>query len=309
MSRRIIRKWRPPLALVLGGTLAVVFALPLIGIGYFRVAGGILGWAETVWMIAAMALVATVVLGALLWRLVLRPVRTLTTFAQSEGATDPPIHFGTPEFSQLGHSVLTMTEALRGREAVLRSYADHVTHEFKSPLSAIRGAAELLESNTLSAADRHKLFKNINAATSRMDDLLDQQRIFAQAHEPHEDGSCLLSDVASAIPHTYVEADGSVPVSAELLQIVLEHLVSNAMTNGATQVRLRIVDEALVVADDGRGISAANRERIFAPFFTTNRDGGGTGMGLAIVRRLLAAHGARIQLSNTATTQFVIAWD
>ena len=58
MSRRVIRKWRPPLAFVLGGTLAAVFFLPLIGIGYFRIAGGVLGWAETSWMIGWMAFAA-----------------------------------------------------------------------------------------------------------------------------------------------------------------------------------------------------------------------------------------------------------
>ncbi len=80
MSRRVIRKWRPPLALVLGGTLAAVFFLPLVGIGYFRVAGGVLGWAETAWMIGWMALVATTILGVLLWRLVLHPVMVFQFF-------------------------------------------------------------------------------------------------------------------------------------------------------------------------------------------------------------------------------------
>ena len=89
MPRRVIRKWRPPLALVLGGTLATVFFLPIVGIGYFRVAGGVLGWAETTWMIGWMAFVATVILGALLWRL----VRTL--YAENEGAVAAPTHFGT----------------------------------------------------------------------------------------------------------------------------------------------------------------------------------------------------------------------
>jgi|TARA_B110000211_G_C13968482_1_gene503850 hypothetical protein len=93
MQRRVIAKWRPALVLVLGGTLAAVFFLPLLAVEFFQFAGSGLGW---------MALFATAVLGVLLWRLVLRPVRRLTDYARSvaRGADNaaPPDHFGTPEF-------------------------------------------------------------------------------------------------------------------------------------------------------------------------------------------------------------------
>lgn len=81
MRRRVIAKWRPALGLALGGTLVAVFVLPLLGVGYFRVAGGVLGWAEASWMIGWMAFFAATILGVLLWRLVLRPVQNLTRYA------------------------------------------------------------------------------------------------------------------------------------------------------------------------------------------------------------------------------------
>ena len=52
------------------------------------------------------------------------------------------------------------------------------------------------------------------------------------------------------------------------------------------------------VSDDGPGISSGNKAQVFEPFFTTRRDSGGTGMGLAIVQTLLLAHGARITLED-----------
>ncbi|MEO1637663.1 MAG: ATP-binding protein [Pseudomonadota bacterium] len=305
MPRRVTAKWRPPLALVLGGTLAAVFLLPLIAIGYFRVAGGVLGWAETTWLIGWMALIATGILGWLLWRLVLRPVRRLTAFAKAEGDAPPPTHFGTPEFSALGEEVLAMTARLRGREAVLRSYADHVTHELKSPLSAIRGAAELLE-HDLPAADRARLLSNIGAAVSRMDVLLADQRAFAQADEPLGQGTCRLSEVAGDVPHTWVTEDGMLPLPREVMQIVLGHLASNAVQQGATELALTHAVDHVLASDNGPGISPGNRDRIFEPFFTTNRDGGGTGMGLAIVRRMLQAHGAEITLEDGPGASFAI---
>jgi two-component system, OmpR family, sensor kinase len=61
------------------------------------------------------------------------------------------------------------------------------------------------------------------------------------------------------------------------------------------------------VQDDGRGISPGNRERVFEPFFTTGRETGGTGMGLSIVRNILAAHGGEISLDAApGPTCFVI---
>jgi signal transduction histidine kinase len=200
MQRRITAKWRPALALVLGGTLATVFFLPLIGVGYFRFAGSVLGWAETSWMIGWMALVATGVLGYLLWRLVLSPVRRLTQYADAmaRGSQPPaqPDHFGTPEFSKLGGAVFQMSQTLQGRADVLRSYADHVTHELKSPLSVISAAAELLTDPNLPAVDRAALVTRVADASGRMADLLEAQRALAAAQDPMPAGTCQLSDIA-----------------------------------------------------------------------------------------------------------------
>ncbi|WP_421907144.1 ATP-binding protein [Mameliella sp.] len=84
------------------------------------------------------------------------------------------------------------------------------------------------------------------------------------------------------------------------MKIVLGQLLRNAGEHGARQVLLRSGSEGgapfLQVQDDGTGISPGNAARVFDPFFTTRRGEGGTGMGLAIVRNLLTAHGAGIRL-------------
>lgn len=308
MSRRVVAKWRPPLALVLGGTLAAVFLLPITAIGYFRVAGGVLGWWETTLLIGGIAAAATLLLGWFLWRLVLRPIRRLTAYTQAEGDIRPPTHYGTPEFSALGQSVLEMTARLRGREAVLRSYADHVTHELKSPLTSIQGAAELLEDDTLAAEDRNKLLQGITDATARMDAILDKQRALAKAQEPMPAGSCHLSEVAGNRPEVKIVTDETIPLPAAVMEVVVTHLVGNALSHGATEVQFAAHPDYLRISDNGEGISPGNRPRIFDPFFTTRRADGGTGMGLPIVQRMLQAQGADIRLRDEPGAVFEIRY-
>ena len=202
MPQRVNRKWRPPLALIVGGTLASVLGLPLVGIGYFKVAGNILGWGETAWMIAWMAIISTTILGFLLWRLVLRPVYALTAHARAMKAgrldTPLPAHFGTPEFSDLGQSVIDMGETLHNRASGLRAYADHVTHELKSPLTAISGAAELLQ-NDISEADRTALANTIKEAAERMERLLSDMRAHAAAGMERVGGEADIAEVAATL--------------------------------------------------------------------------------------------------------------
>jgi len=309
MQERVTQKWRPSLTLVLAGTLAAVLALPLLGIGYFRLAGNVLGWAETTWLIALIAIVATAILAFLLWRLVLRPVQSLTRFARATArgtSPTPPSHFGTPELSELAEAVITMGATLKGREAAIRTYADHVTHELKSPLSVVQGAAELLADPATSQADRTKMLANIAKATSRMDDLLNAQRKLASAADPLTQGASRLREIVAGFSDVTVTQGGTVPMAKEVLLPILEHLIGNARAHGATKITLGYQDKVLRISDNGSGISQGNRSRIFDPFFTTRRDNGGTGMGLAIVRRMVAAQGATITLADDAKTTFEI---
>ncbi|AXI40994.1 HAMP domain-containing sensor histidine kinase [Sulfitobacter sp. SK011] len=299
MPQRVRRKWRPPLALVVGGTLAAVLGVPLIGIGYFRVAGNVLGWAETAWLIAWMAILSTTILGFLLWRLVLRPVYALTAHARAmkAGRVDAPlpVHFGTPEFSELGQSVIDMGDTLHNRASGLRAYANHVTHELKSPLTAISGAAELLQGD-VNKQDRIVLAATIEEAATRMEHLLSDMRAHAAAGLERAGGQADLAEVAATLTgiNTNVMQGGTLPISADDLRAVLTQLAQNAAGHGASSLDLSWADGVLRVTDDGQGVAPGNQSRLFDPFFTTTRTEGGTGMGLPIAQALLGAHGGKI---------------
>lgn len=313
---KIAAKWRPPLWMVVAATLGVVLCLPLIGIVFVRYMWPVMGYREAVWVAGFGTLGATFIVGLVLWRILLRPVqalreRVVRLRAGDDAAAAPLDHYGTADMQALGQSFMDMGRTLLRREAVLRGYADHVTHELKSPLTVVRGASELLASPDLPASDRDRLLEKIGDAADRMTTLLDAQRALARAEEPSMGGEALVSDVVQSVAGGDVKViqDGVVPLHADALRLVLDHLVGNALAHGATLVSLTVQNGELVVQDDGTGISAGNQSRIFEPFFTTRRAGEGTGMGLPIVRRILDAHGAIIALAPSDTgARFVITF-
>lgn len=296
--------------MVVGVTLGVVLCLPVIGIVFVRYMWPVMGYREAVYAAGFGILAATFVVGWLLWRVLLRPViamreRVAALRAGAPDALDPLEHYGTSDMQALGQSFLHMGRTLRGREAVLRSYADHVTHELKSPITVVRGAAELLGSPDLPDVERLKLLAKIDSAADRMTALLEAQRSLARAQEPAARGIVRLSDVSGDIE---VLEDGIVPLPEGALRLILDHLAGNARAHGAGKVTASF-DGRLIVQDDGRGVSDGNAARIFEPFFTTRRADGGTGMGLAIVRRILEAHEAEIALEPSETgARFVVTF-
>jgi signal transduction histidine kinase len=89
-------------------------------------------------------------------------------------------------------------------------------------------------------------------------------------------------------------------ISEENATIVFSNLADNAMRHGSSTLDLSAMRQGnlllVKVIDNGEGVSPNNRAQIFDSFFTTRRDSGGTGMGLAIVRAMLDAHGGAIRL-------------
>ncbi|GAB5438946.1 sensor histidine kinase [Falsiruegeria mediterranea] len=309
------RKWRPSLWLVLGGALVGTLGLSLVGLVVLRYLGPEIGFRPAAVLLAIVIGLATLALGVLLVRLLLRPVSELSRRAeavrmgQSKGA-DPLEHYGTQELHRLGQSVLDMAQALQRREASIRTFADHVTHELKTPVSAIRAAAELLEDSPELNPEDRQLVIQIQGAAQQMQDQLSALHRITAAREPAYHGSCRLNDILANLQVQHPDLDLTVrggdialPLSGQGLQIVLTHLLDNASQHRATRLTVEVTQErttpTIRFADDGPGVSPGNQAHVFEPFFTSRRDTGGTGMGLPIVRNLLQAHGAEIALVPT----------
>jgi two-component system, OmpR family, sensor kinase len=316
----VTRRWRPSLALVLGGALAGTLGLSFAGLVALRYLGPEIGFRNAAMLLAGLIVLATAGLGGLLIRLLLRPIVALERYAvaQNQGSVTQPDHFGTQELHRTAQAVIEMTEALRNREATIRSFTDHVTHALKTPVSTIRAGIELMEdSPTLTAEDREVLAR-LDGARGQIEAQLAALRNAARAREARYLGQTTLAEVAENVryagPGLQVAILGDtvpIPISAGGLLLVLSHLAQNASDHGARRITLDAhrTDHncTLDISDDGRGISPGNADHIFEPFFTTRPDTGGTGMGLAIVRNILGAHHATIDhVPSPAETLFRI---
>ncbi|SHF55951.1 Signal transduction histidine kinase [Litoreibacter ascidiaceicola] len=258
-------------------------------------------------------LVSTVIgatlIGLLLLRLISRPVHALrdasrTIAADQQPAANPVLHYGLRELADLGDSVSTMAETLSRRSQEISTYTDHVTHELKSPVTAVIGAAELLQDEALNPKDRAKLLGNIETQVRRMNRLLSRLRDMTRLRStqggkpgqlvqmlPQLDGPEVVMDAA---PET------TLPLSVEHGQMILHHMAQNSLAHGAQVFRVEYADNVLRVSDDGDGITENDSKRVTEPFFTTRRDQGGTGMGLSIVVAVLDSYGATLDCLPSA---------
>lgn len=273
-------------------------------------------------ILAGLAVIlGTLTIGLVFWRTVTLPMRELIERAARIGRGDreafkPLRHYGTREFAQLSHSFLGMAEQLARRSDYIATFSAHLTHELKSPLTSIKGAAELLQDSLqdkdkpggLTPSEQKTFVANILSDAARLEAMAQRLRELARAEGlPQNERTELapvVGDLRSRFPAGHIEASGNldrpIGMSGEKALIVLSHLADNAMRHRAKTIRLEAVDERtsvrLTVRNDGDPISPPNRDRIFDAFFTTRRDAGGTGMGLAIVRAVMASHGGSIRL-------------
>ncbi|MBX5156476.1 MULTISPECIES: HAMP domain-containing sensor histidine kinase [unclassified Rhizobium] len=318
---KVRMKWRPTLALIVYVVLLAVMALPILIVIWFRaveVSSNRMAPAEMV----ALAVVFILTLGVayVLTRTITGPIDALIARTEEiarggKRAIRPLDSYGTREIAVLSQSFLDLAGRLVDRTEYVRSFAAHVSHELKSPLTAIRGAAELLRDDdaekAMTKAQRLHFLDNIVVDAARLDALLLRLRELAQAEIPLAEGKSSIRDILSSLRRQFPsldisgkgDTDISVALPREAAGIVFANLAENAFQHGATLLELSasadVRTTVVLVRDDGGGISEANRQHVFQPFFSTRREQGGTGMGLGIVRAMLSSHGGTIRLLPT----------
>lgn len=262
-------------------------------------------------------LAATLLIGFIFVRLVSRPItelldRTRRIADGDAGAIRPLEHHGTREMAGLASGFLDMARKLQARSDTLKTFATHVSHELKSPLTSIQGAAELLREGgeDMTAEQRRRFHDNIAEDTQRLNALVRRLIELARAENAEAAGQSTLADaVRQAIPTPSISVrviaggDVAMQISAENLGMILTNLAENSARHSASTLLLSATRSGNVVIvaaqDDGEGVAEAHRDRIFEPFFTTRRAAGGTGLGLGIVTALLKTHNGRIELADS----------
>lgn len=259
-----------------------------------------------------------------------RPIRELLRQTErvrqgEQREVDPIQNPVTKEVAQLSESFAGMSHALAERSDYIRRFATHVSHEFKTPLTAMQGALELLHDHldTMPPERRERFIQNLLDDTQRLKKLVNRLLELARADsiETSKDSST-LTNLFKALRSRYqdrgLELHFSNPlpttalaIAPDALEVIATNLLDNSLQHGATRVEIHTSGGGdklqLRLHDNGHGISPANRDKIFTPFFTTKRTKGGTGLGLEIVTSILKAYGGSIRLGNaTQGAEFIL---
>ena len=211
------------------------------------------------------------------------------------------------------------SQALEDANRELEAFGYSVSHDLRSPLRTIEGFTRIvLEDHGVTLdADARQHVERVAAAAGRMHQLIDDLLLLAQIsrrdmHRRPVDVSALAEAVAGELRasqpdrQTVIAVAPGITADADpnLLRVALDNLLGNAWKytarrqpgHVAVDVETRNGSAALVVRDDGAGFDMAHKERLFRPFqrLHSNADFEGTGIGLAIVERIVRRHGGEI---------------
>ncbi len=223
------------------------------------------------------------------------------------------------------------TAALRRSDELKTALLQSVSHDLRTPLTAIVAAGHALGGRSLTEDDRKELSSGVvqegERLSSLIDKLLDLSRLQAGGAAPQPE-SASLEDILLAAREALASADGEIrlaidadlpPLRADAVQLerAFANLLENARrySNGLpVHVRARAVGTRLMVriVDQGPGIAPAEQGRIFEPFYRAGPPGRatGSGLGLTIARGFIEANGGRITVESLPGqgTSFVIAF-
>lgn len=265
-----------------------------------------------------------IVLALLLYLWVSRPLQALVEYAndvgEGRGVNLPEL--GDNEIGRVGQAIEAMRKALEDK-AYVETYVQSLTHEVKSPLTAIRATAELL-AGEVPAERRAAFVKTIEREVDRLSEISDRLLELAALERTerlrHAEPVALHALAAEVVASTRASAGARGVIVTEtysgrddvrgdplLLQQAIDNLLRNALDFSAPGETVALAASpdnlgvTISVQDEGPGIPEYARERIFDRFYSLPRPGSGrksTGLGLNFVREVAQLHGGSITIEN-----------
>ena len=227
----------------------------------------------------------------------------------------------TDEMDRLSRGFVSMAQALEDRSEYILTFARELSHAFRPSLATIQMRLEFLEETEgeeLTPEERKRHLTIIREETARLEHKTSRALEWARADAGLPSGAVapvneIFEEIADRYQARNIDLDldldprvSRAGIAADDLDKIVVNLVDNALQHGGPQVKIRMITRPapgnqveLLVADNGPGISEANREKVFKVFFTTAPGKGGTGLGLSIAKSLLRAHHGDITLSSS----------
>ncbi len=285
---------------------------------------------NAVWLAGGLAALAAVALSLLLARQISGPVRALTVAARRMGGGDfegrVPVRTR-DELGELAAAFNSMAETVGRQEMLRRQMAADIAHELRTPLAVIQANLEAMLDGVRPLST--EAVANVHGETQLLARLVTDLRDLSLAEtgqlplrkEPTDLGTLARASVARFSPQAeergvrlVIEAADDLPpaeVDPDRISQVLGNLLDNALRytpqDGEVTVNLRSdADRGKVrasVCDTGPGISEEHLQNVFERFYRADRDRsratGGSGIGLAVVKQLVEAHGGRVWVEST----------
>lgn len=230
-----------------------------------------------------------------------------------------------------GLSIATLAERLRGQAAIARqadlrarteelrsSLLSSVSHDLRTPLAVITGAASSAADPSVPAAVRAELLDAVVVEARRLERMLSNLLQLTRVETglvPHREwvpldelvGTALarLETVLGSTAITVAVGELEIEVDPVLFELVLVNLIENAVKHGAPPIAITAARRgdriAIEIADHGVGVAAADRERVFDKFYRAST-APGAGLGLAVVRAIVVAHGGTATVEGARFT-------
>ena len=272
---------------------------------------------------AAVVGVSAVTMVFMIWRS-LRPLKALSMGAErfARGAYDSRIHISMKnELGDLANSFNSMADAIERHITDIEATSEErrmllsaLSHEMKTPVTAITGYAHALTHAKLTEEQKQEAIHFIDSECRRLERLsgklmqlislngAELQLNDVSARELERELKAILQPIAKeyGVSLHVLSDKKSIHIERDLIVSLFTNLFDNARKAGAKHIQVSVLDGCLRVSDDGKGIPASEIPKITQPFYVLDksRNTEGFGLGLALVRRIAELHGTDLVIDS-----------